>query len=129
MKALVSKIKRLYKKIRGLFPSALPVGLNEFNRWKDDIASTYSLPTKTESDVSFVLASSLLRLGPQTSYKSKYYFVVTMKAAAAKQIAGHVMYELKSAQEKAAKDAIEAEKNRNAEATANLLAASSGLQK
>ncbi len=107
-------IKRLYDQIRGLFPSRLPTGVAEFNAWADSIASTYQLPTADQDSVRFSLATQIMHLGPQAASKPKYFFVLAIRAGAAKQIAGNAFQEIKS-RHQAAQKAAQA-----AEATANV---------
>lgn len=104
------KLKKLALAILGLFPSKLPTGVTEFNEWADSIAAAYTLPTQDMDSTKFTLASIMMHLGSTSAYKSKFYFVLTMKAAAAKQVAGSVFYDIKqkhkAAQEEAAKAAV-----------------------
>lgn len=95
------KLIKAYRIIRGYFPERLPVGLNEFNSWAKSFQDTYKLPTDHEDSIKFVLASAILNLGPQTFYKPKYYFYLTVCAGCSKQISGSVFYEIKQAQKAA----------------------------
>jgi len=108
MKAIVLKVKRILKQIAGLLPSALPNGVAAFEAWASDIEQTYQLPTADKDSIRFALASVVMHLGPQTAYKSKLYFALTLKAGAAKQVAGQTFHDIKERQ-KAAE--IEAQKN------------------
>ena len=102
MKTVAQKIKKLAKQVRGLFPSNLPVGVEAFNSWALELSETYDLPTKDLDSVKFTLASIIMHSGPKDDKKSNIHFVRTMRAAAAKQIAGHVFYEIKTQQQEAA---------------------------
>lgn len=93
------KLKKVLNFIRGLFPSRLPQGLTEFNAWAQSIMDTYALPTLEVDSIRYILATVVMQLGAQTAYKSKMYFVLTLKAAAAKQVAGSVFYDIKTKQQ------------------------------
>lgn len=96
---------RLAKQFLGLFPSALPTGVTAFHAWADDIRNTYDLPTQDEASIKFTLSTIIMHLGPQVAHKPKYYFVLTLRASAAKQIAGQVFTDIKT---KAAEEAHQA---------------------
>lgn len=99
-------LSKLVRKVRGLFPSALPQGVTEFEEWAKSIASTYWLPTINDRDIKFVLTSMIMRLGPLAAYKSKYYFVLALRASAAKQVAGYVFSDIKTQQQQEQQKAI-----------------------
>lgn len=91
--------KRLFKQFLGFFPSALPNGMQAFDTWVADLAETYTLPTEDSDSIKFVLASIIMRLGPQAAYKSKFFFYLTLKAGAAKQVAGEFFQQIKLKQQ------------------------------
>lgn len=113
-------IKNTVKKIRNLFPSALPVGVTEFEAWASDIVTTYNFPDN--DSLRFTLASMILALGPTRAYRSKFYFYLSVRSSMAKQIASHMMYDLKEKQKAAAAAAAQV----TAEATAPVESATSG---
>ncbi len=118
----LERLKRLARQVAGFFPSRLPNGMAEFDAWVDYLQSTYSLPTSDRDSLVFMLGSMIMHGGPSDAYKSKFHFVVAIRAAAAKQIAGaafHAVKEKHKAAELAAK---------TAEATALPGVASSGQQ-
>lgn len=94
------KLKLYYNKFRGLFPSALPTGMTEFKEWADSLIETYPLPTSDRDSLVFGLAAMIMRLGPLEAYKSKYWFVLSLRAAISKQIAGANFQEIKIRQQK-----------------------------
>lgn len=96
------KIKILFKRFLGLFPSALPTGMVAFDDWANDLAAIYPMPTADADSIKFVLASIILRLGPQTAFKSKFFFYLTLKAGASKQVAGECFQQIKLKQQAAA---------------------------
>lgn len=97
--SLHMKIKTLFKRFLGLFPSELPTGMAAFDAWVGELVSTYPMPTTDADSIKFVLASIILRLGPQTAYKSKFYFYLTLKAGASKQVAGECFQQIKLKQQ------------------------------
>ena len=113
MNILFNKLKRIIKQIAGLFPTALPVGVSEFHAWAEDISKTYDLPTSNLETVKFTLATMIMHLGPQAAYKTKIFFVLSLRAGAAKQIAHACFVEIKTKQQE------------ESEATAKALAAAS----
>lgn len=92
---MTHRFKRLLRQLAGLVPTKIPVGVTEFNKWADDFIETYTLPTQDSDSLKFTLASIIMHLGPQVAYKPKFYFYLTINAAAAKQVAGSVFYEIK----------------------------------
>lgn len=111
-----NKLKRLVNQVLGLFPSRLPVGVTEFDSWAESIIDTYPMPTSNRDSLKFTLATIIMHQGTQDAYRSKFYFYLTINAAAAKQIAGEIFYSIKQKQkeeaERAAKE--EAEKSSGA---------------
>lgn len=100
---------KLFRKIRNLFPSQVPQGIEEFDAYVDSIFADYILPTSLRSDVEWLVANTVLRFSPTEATKSKYHFVLTIRAAAAKQIASVKLHELKEAQQKRALEATKTE--------------------
>lgn len=109
MSTAIAKIKTALKYVRGFFPEALPVGMTAFNTFIDDLIATYSLPTTLRDDVIYVVASTILRLKETGAYKSRFYFVLVIRSAGAKQIAGAAFQDIKARQQAA----IEAAKATN----------------
>jgi hypothetical protein len=105
MKRIVNKIQRILSQVVGLLPSRLPVGIAEFDQWSDSIINTYDMPTSDRDGIKFVLATAIMHLGPTAAYKSKFYFVLLIRASAAKQIAGAKFQEIKLAQQARAAEA------------------------
>ncbi len=105
-------VKRILKQFFGLFPSKLPVGMAAFDAWVVDFTATYKLPTSSDTDIRFVLSTSIMHLGPTTAYKSKFYFYLLLTATASKQIASEQFRTIKERQQaealaaKAASDVV-----------------------
>lgn len=108
------KFIKLIKQFIGLFPSALPMGITAFDEWANDIINTYDLPTKDIDSIKFTLSTIIMHLGPQTAFKPKYYFVLTLRAGAAKQIAGQVFSDIKHKAKEAEIAAQKANEHENA---------------
>src|SRR5271166_2176540 len=114
------KLRRLINKIKGLLPTALPNGTTEFEAWAESFFDTYdNMPTEDRNSTKFTLCTIIMHLGQTAAYKPKIYFYLTLKAAAAKQVAGSVFSDIK-VKEMAR---IKAELDKQAEATATPLLA------
>lgn len=100
-----TRLRKLGLFLRALFPSRLPVGMTEFDQWSDSFSDIFDMPTSNKESIKFTLASIIMHLGAQDAYKSKFYFYLTMKAGAAKQVAGSYFYEIKQQQKLAAEEA------------------------
>lgn len=107
-KRLVSTVTRTARQILGLFPSALPQGVQEFHAWTDSIVSTWDLPTTDRDSLTFMLGSMIMHAGPTEARKPKYFYVLSIRAAAAKQVAGACFHEVKLRQQAAQKAQAEA---------------------
>lgn len=110
---MTNKAKKLWRQALGLIPTKLPTGMTEFNEWADDILNNYDLPTTDADSVKFTLSTIIMHLGPHVDRKPKLFFVKTLRAAAAKQVAGAVFTDIKLRQKEleekkaAAADAIQ----------------------
>jgi len=93
----------------GFFPSAVPQGGTEFEEWADSIIKTYR-PAADERSVKFALCDLLMRLDPTEAYKSKFYFALCLRKAAAAQVAAFKMEEIKKAQAEEQAKKLEQEK-------------------
>lgn len=91
----------------------LPVGAEDFEKLVADLQEVYGdeLPTKDVDTLKFVIASTIMHLGPLDSHKSLEFFYKTLVAGAAKQVSHHFFREVKLKQEAAIKAAEEAAKN------------------
>lgn len=123
MKLAYQKLKKLSKKLLGLLPSRLPVGMKEFDVWARDIADTYEMPTQHFDSIKFSLASILLGVSHKKAYQDvfvpKYYFALKLHSGASKQIASGVLWQLKEEQKRKEAEAKAAEAAKQTEATAN----------
>jgi hypothetical protein len=78
-------VKRAIQYTAALFPSALPQTNAAYEAWADDVLALASLPLN--DSFKQALATQVLHLGPTTAYKSKFYFILGLKAAVSKQAA------------------------------------------
>lgn len=117
---MVDTIKKFFTQVLTLIPTRLPQGMSEFQEWVDSIIAIGDFPESlTRDSVEFSLATMVMHLGPTAAYKPKAYFIVAVKAAAAKQVANAAFYELKLRQRA---EAAAAEEKQRAEATAKAAA-------
>lgn len=93
----MNTIKKYLTRLLGFFPRTLPGGTTEFEALVTRLMSSWNLPTTSDRDVKFALTTTIMHLGPQDSSRSDYYFVKTIRAGAAKQVAGAKFHEIKSA--------------------------------
>jgi hypothetical protein len=93
-------MKRLLLQFLALFPTKLPTGVTEFESFADKFIATYDLPTKDAVSVRFTLASILMNLHDKkpTAYTSLLKIRAIFIAAASKQVAGYIFYNIKEAQ-------------------------------
>ncbi len=91
----MSNLRIYFNRFLGLFPQALPVGVTAFDAYVDRIRATYPLPTNDADSIKFAIASRILGFGPMKSTASPYSFVLNIRAACAKQIAGNAFQEIK----------------------------------
>lgn len=89
-------ISKLIKLIRSLFPSRLPVGLQEFNAWAEEIISLAKAPDN--DSVRFALAAMIVNSDVTKAYQPKMFFILQLRKGMANQVASHVMYESKKKQ-------------------------------
>lgn len=118
---------KLLKYLLSLFPTNLPVGVQEFDSWAQDIRMLVGkgFEQVLQDDFKYVLATNIMHLGPQKNKVSKNFFVKTLRKSAANQIAGQVFQDVKSRHDAviAAQKAKEAE-TKQAEVTAQPAGAS-----
>lgn len=103
MNTSILKVKKLFRLIKALFPSALPNGMSDFDVWANDIIDLYNFPNN--DSIRFALASMIMHAGPTDAYKSKFYYNLMIKASMSKQVAGAQFQEIKLRQ-KAEQDAL-----------------------
>jgi len=95
-------------------PRVLPMGRTAFHAWSDRIIESAQVPTSNLKSLKRILAQMITQLGAQEDKKPDAYFIQAMRAAAAKEVAFHIVDEFN--QEKLA--LIEGEKKKFAESQA-----------
>jgi hypothetical protein len=111
-----NKIFNFFRFILGLFPTPVPQGGTEFDKWAKSIIEIYK-PAADERSVKFALCAMLMRLEPTEAYKSKMFFALCLRKASAAQVAAYKMEEIKqqqAAEEKAKQEAIKLEQEKAA---------------
>lgn len=101
MNNLLLKIKKLFSKLKGLFPTSLPVGMTEFDDWSNRIIQTYDFPDN--DSVRFTLATMILHSNETDDVKPDKYFAKKVKKGMANQVAAGMIQELKAKHEAKAK--------------------------
>lgn len=109
------KLLKLMWQVRGLFPSPLPVGVAEFEEWAESIMNTYSIPTYDRTSIRFALATMIINSGMLETSRPKYKFVLALRAAAAKEVAGGIFHKIKLEQKERAAAEAAAKANEKAE--------------
>lgn len=117
----MSRLKSLLARLSSYFPTPLPVGLTEFNRWQDSILALSKVPSNESTR--FAIAVMVLHLGPTVDSKAKHYFVKSLNKSAANELANSVALDMKARQKarmeaeiqevKTAMDIIEAKEASN----------------
>lgn len=95
-------LKKLLALILLFIPRRLPVGMDQFEAFAARIMTNVGpgLEKVPASDIKFVLATTITHMGPQVDKKPDIHFIRTLRAAAAKQIAGGVFSQVKEEQRK-----------------------------
>jgi len=99
-------MKKTIRKILALIPTKLPIGVEAFNTWSDDILDLYDMPNNDSTK--FAIAVSVLHLKSTDAYVPKHYFGNILLKGAASQIANSIMIDCKERQAALAKAEQEA---------------------
>lgn len=90
-------LNKLVRKIRSFFPSAVPIGMTEFNKWADDIIELSGAPKNETSK--FALSAILIHsFKPHEAYIPKNLLKKHLMKGMANQVAGEFMWEQKEKQ-------------------------------
>ena len=98
MKNISNKFKQLVNVVLSYFPSPLPIGITEFEKWADSVLALTPLPNN--ESMKWSLATMILHSDKGDAYKAKRYFARCLHKAAANEIAGAYMHELKEKQKR-----------------------------
>lgn len=101
------KLKYLVARFFGLFPTKLPVGIAEFDKWATEVIELAQFPVN--DSMKFTVATMVLHAKSTAAYSSKEYFVTSLIKAAANQVAAQMIQDLKLKQMEEAKRAAEAQ--------------------
>lgn len=85
MKQIYLNLVKFIQIVRGFFPAKLPLNLADFEIYASSIFELYDVPDMPS--YRHAIASGIMRLGPITAYKSKFYFALSVKKAMANEIA------------------------------------------
>ena len=99
LKTVYNEVKRAINKILGFFPSKIPTGAEEFEKWAKSIIDTYK-PAADARSVRFVLSGLLMRLEQTEATKCKRFFALCLHRAAAGQVGAYKMEDIKNEQKK-----------------------------
>lgn len=118
MNKTFSKLIKPFRKLAAYFPSPLPVGMTDFQKWCDDIVYLYDLPDN--ESLRWTLGAVILHLSPRKNggtcyYKSKRFFGLTALKGASNEIAHAYMEQLKEKQKAMIKAAQDEESAKAAE--------------
>lgn len=91
-------MKHLWTRTTGLFPTRLPTGLDEFEKFTTNILTAYKIPDMP--GYRQAIATMIMHLSPTTDKKSKLYFAKAVRKAQSNQIAYQVIQKIREEQEK-----------------------------
>lgn len=108
-------IKKVLSHLLSYLPTALPVGMTEFNNWSDSILAMSKVPDNDSTR--FAVAVMIMHLNATEDRKAKRYFVRALNKSAANECANSVAVALKEKQRAA--QVLEAQKKAEATGIAN----------
>lgn len=97
----MARLKKLILRVRGIFPSALPKGLSDFNIFAEDIFNTYDFPN--HPSYRHAIATMIMHLHPLCHKKSKAFFARGIRKSQANEVAFEVLRILRDEEKKTAK--------------------------
>jgi hypothetical protein len=97
---LILTLTLLFKRLLSRFPSRLPVGKSQYDKFESDVLDL-SGRFADETSMRFALASMMIHAPSDKGSLSKNYFVVRLRKSAANQVASQVFQDIKLEQEKA----------------------------
>ena len=129
---IIEFIKKSVYKFLAFFPSRLPIGDAQFEKWFQSVAYTYDLPAN--DSVRFALSTMMMHVAPKNKpsfleglinsggpyYVSKRYFGLTALKGAVSQTAHQQMADCKVRQDERKKAAEEAAKKATEDAALGL---------
>lgn len=103
---LLSKANRALRQIKAYLPGKLPVGVEEFNAWSDEVLDLYGAPNN--DSFKFALATMILHAGEASSYLPKHYFGARLRKAMINQVVSQLIQDVKKKQQEAAAQSAQA---------------------
>lgn len=88
----------MFKRLLSYFPTKLPHGMAEFERWSKDIISLSRAPDNESTR--FAVAVMILHMDAGEDSKPKHWFVKKLNKAACNELANKIAMDLKEAQKK-----------------------------
>lgn len=101
---------RLLHWLHSFFPTQLPIGAEEHDKWASSIVALAGKGVPDNSSTRFALAVMIMHLGGQTSHKPKRFFVKSLLKASANEVAHATAQKYKLEQEEAKKREADAAK-------------------
>lgn len=98
--------------LRGFFPQRLPIGAKDFDDFCTQLFRVYNLPD--HSSYRAAISKIILHFGPQTWRKSPYFFVISIRAGQAREVAWQFSEDLRAEEKRQAIAAQEAAKAKEA---------------
>src|ERR1017187_1372425 len=98
------RMKLALKRLLSRLPSKLPVGMQEFDQFANDIIEL-SGKYADEDSMRFAIASMVIHADVRHGSLPKHYFVVRLRKSAANQVASQVFQTIKTEQDAKAKAA------------------------
>ncbi len=75
-------------------PRPLPMGRAEFEEWSDRIIGGALIPGATPNSQKYILANSILHLGPTEDHKPDAFFIHSLRKYASNQVADVIRREI-----------------------------------
>lgn len=96
MTKLITQLTKVMRLIASHFPSKLPTGGCEFDKFFSSICQLYDFPE--ENSYKQAVCTMIMHLNPLCTRKAKYYFVRSIRKSQANQVAYHKLQEIKDSE-------------------------------
>ena len=111
MNTFFTKVFRFFRLFLAFFPTKLPIGDPQFDKWSKDIIDLYGLPDNDSGR--WALCGMIMHLPPQSYRVSKRYFGITGLKSLSNQTVYAIMGDIKGRQEAQQKAAAEEQAKAN----------------
>lgn len=115
-------MKKLLAILKGFIPRTLPIGATELNDFSTYIFNLYGIPDLPSYRL--CIATLIMHLGPQESFKAPFWFYKSIRAAQAKEVAYQVIADDREKRNKEEREA----KQKAYDAKQSLSVGSNGVQ-